>query len=60
MHLPRGPVGLVVDEVIGQRELTVKPLPPPLDTLSNYSGAALLEDGSIALVVDPYRLDRAE
>ena len=60
MHLPRGPLGLVVDEVIGQRELTVKPLPPPLDALSSYSGAALLEDGSIALVVDPYRLERAD
>ena len=34
----------------------VKALHEPLAALRQYSGAALLEDGSIALVVDPYQL----
>ena len=31
-------------------------LRPPLDRLPEYAGAALLEDGSIVLVLEPYRL----
>jgi two-component system chemotaxis sensor kinase CheA len=50
------PTGLVVDEVIGRRDLVVKPLRAPLSQLREYSGAALLEDGSIALVLDPFHL----
>lgn len=48
--------GLVVDEIVGRREIVVKALHEPLAALRQYSGAALLEDGSIALVVDPYQL----
>jgi len=46
------PIGLVVDEVLGQRQVLVKPLREPLAGLRPYSGAALLEDASIALVID--------
>ena len=46
-------VVVVVDEVLGRRELVVRPLGPPLNALLAYSGAALLEDGSIVLVLDP-------
>jgi two-component system chemotaxis sensor kinase CheA len=46
-------VGLLVEEVLGQREIVVRPLGPPLTALEPYSGAALLEDGSIVLVLDP-------
>jgi two-component system chemotaxis sensor kinase CheA len=49
-------VGLVVDEVLGRREILVKPLLPPLDVLRAYEGAALLQDGSVALVLDPVNL----
>jgi two-component system chemotaxis sensor kinase CheA len=46
------PIGLVVDEVLGQRQILVKPLREPLAGLRPYSGAALLEDATIALVID--------
>lgn len=48
----RHPIGLVVDEVLGQRQVVVKPLREPLAGLRPYSGAALLEDATIALVID--------
>jgi chemotaxis protein histidine kinase CheA len=43
---------VVVDEVLGRREIVVQPLPPQARA-EGYSGAALLEDGEIALVLDP-------
>jgi two-component system chemotaxis sensor kinase CheA len=49
-------LGLLVDEVVGRREIVVKPLPPPLGRLSPYAGAAVLESGAIVLVVDPLQL----
>ncbi len=49
-------VGIVVDEVLGRREVVVRPLASPLRALETYSGAALLEDGSIVLVLDPASL----
>jgi two-component system chemotaxis sensor kinase CheA len=48
-----GSIGVVVDEVLGRREVVVRPLGPPLNSLVAYSGAAMLEDGSIVLVLDP-------
>jgi len=44
---------LVVDEVAGRQDLLVQPLHAPLANLRAYSGAALGEDGSIVLVLDP-------
>jgi chemotaxis protein histidine kinase CheA/CheY-like chemotaxis protein len=42
-------------------ELFVKPLGPPLRKLAQYVGAAVLENGSLALVLDPSELvNRAE
>jgi two-component system chemotaxis sensor kinase CheA len=49
-------VGIEVDEVVGRREIVVRPLPPPLSGLPGYSGAAVLDDGSIVLVLDPANL----
>ena len=49
-------VGIEVDEVVGRRELVVRPLPLPLSTLRGYSGAAVMDDGSIVLVLDPAQL----
>jgi two-component system chemotaxis sensor kinase CheA len=47
---------LVVDEVVGSRDLVVKPFRGPLARLREYSGAALMADGSIAIVLDPFHL----
>ena len=49
-------LGLLVDEVVGRREIVVKPLPPPLGRLRPYAGSAVLENGAIVLVVDPLQL----
>lgn len=43
---------LAVDEIIGRVELVVKPLGAPLEQMRAYSGAALLNDGRVALVLD--------
>ncbi len=49
-------VGLVVDEIVGRREIVIRPLERPLDRLRQYSGAGVLEDGGIVLILDPHGL----
>lgn len=39
--------------IVGPRSIVVRPLGPPLDRLPGYRGAAVLDDGGIALVIDP-------
>jgi two-component system chemotaxis sensor kinase CheA len=46
-------VALRVDSLVGQRELVARPLPDELATSAAVSGAAVLSDGDIALIVDP-------
>jgi two-component system chemotaxis sensor kinase CheA len=45
-------VALAVDELIGQRELVTRPLPPTASSGEPVSGGAALPDGRIALIVD--------
>ncbi|MBP7149841.1 MAG: Hpt domain-containing protein [Acidobacteria bacterium] len=52
----REPYFLVADRVLGSREVVVRPLGPPLDQVPPWTGAALLAEGGIALVLDPSRL----
>ncbi len=49
-------VGLLVDDVVDTQEIVVKPLAGPLRTLDVFSGAAVLGDGQIALVLDLARV----
>jgi two-component system chemotaxis sensor kinase CheA len=56
LNLDGRDVGLVVEEILGRRELVVKPLQAPLDQMKRYAGAAVLEEGAVALVLDPYHL----
>jgi len=37
----------------------VKPLKRPLELLPQYAGAAILNDGEIALILDPANLARS-
>jgi two-component system, chemotaxis family, sensor kinase CheA len=45
-------IALAVSALIGQRELVTRPLPADLSDLAPVSGAAVLSDGEIALLVD--------
>lgn len=47
-----GRFGLIVDKVIGTEEIVVKPMHPSLKNLSCYSGATVMGDGSVALILD--------
>ncbi|MEK6553643.1 MAG: chemotaxis protein CheW, partial [Bdellovibrionota bacterium] len=44
--------GLMVDEILDTADIVVKPLSRFLKTLSVYSGATVLGDGSVALILD--------
>jgi len=46
-------VALAVDEVIGDRELVIRPLPPEVRDLAAYQGAATLARGELVLIVRP-------
>lgn len=52
----RRKVGLVVDRLVGQREVFVKTLASPLDRLPGLSGATVLGDGSVIFILDPQSL----
>lgn len=45
-------VALSVDAIRSRRELVVKPLGPPLELLPEFSGATVLDQGEVALILD--------
>jgi two-component system chemotaxis sensor kinase CheA len=49
-------VGLVVDVLLGQEEVVIKPLEDYLQERSGFSGATILGDGRISLILDIYEL----
>ena len=49
-------VGVIVDNVIGEYQTVVKPLGRFLKKLENISGASIMGDGTISLVIDTNRL----
>lgn len=51
-------VAILVDQVLGNREVVAKPLGPQLDTLVGVVGATVLGNGEIALIVNPLLLAR--
>ncbi len=44
--------GLVVDDLLGQQEIMVKPFDPPKGTMPIFSGATILGDGVPVLILD--------
>ncbi|MFL5614034.1 MAG: chemotaxis protein CheA [Gemmatimonadaceae bacterium] len=52
-------VGLVVDRVLGLREIVVHSLTDPLVAVSGISGATELPDGRVSLILDASALARA-
>ncbi len=49
-------IGLVVDELLGQEEVVIKPLVEYLRDESGFSGATIIGDGSISLILDIYEI----
>ncbi|MCK4833730.1 MAG: chemotaxis protein CheA, partial [Gammaproteobacteria bacterium] len=49
-------IGLVVDELLGQEEVVIKPLEDYLRDQSGFSGATIIGDGSISLILDIYEI----
>lgn len=45
-------VALLVDRIVGSREVVVKSLGPQLSTMPSLSGATILSDGSVALILE--------
>jgi two-component system chemotaxis sensor kinase CheA len=45
-------VGLIVDGLVGEQEIVIKPLGQLVGDIAGVSGAAILGDGSVALIVD--------
>ena len=45
-------VGLVVDELLGQEEVVIKPMADYLQAESGFSGATIIGDGAISLILD--------
>jgi two-component system, chemotaxis family, sensor kinase CheA len=45
-------MGLIVEKLVGEQELVIKPLGALVGDTAGISGAAILGDGSVALIVD--------
>ena len=58
VHFEEFPVGLAVDAVIGEYQAVMKPLGSFYENREEFSGATILGDGSVALVMDIHKLVR--
>ncbi|RCK79093.1 MAG: Signal transduction histidine kinase CheA [Candidatus Ozemobacter sibiricus] len=59
-HTREARIGLLVDAVIGEHKTVIKPLGKMYRRVPEFSGATILGDGSIALIIDVSRLTRQE
>lgn len=51
-HVRGETVGILVDSLVGQQEVVIKPLSKSLENLKEYIGASILVDGSVMLILD--------
>ena len=51
--------GLIVDEVFDTEEIVVKPLSKRLGSMGEYSGATILGDGAVIMILDPNGISRS-
>ena len=51
-------IGFVVDRLLGQEEAVIKPLEDYLQEKSGFSGATVIGDGRISLILDVYSLEK--
>jgi two-component system chemotaxis sensor kinase CheA len=52
-------VGLLVDELLGQQQVVIKSMEAYYGRIAGISGATILGDGSVALILDVPGLIRA-
>jgi two-component system, chemotaxis family, sensor kinase CheA len=52
LHSESGMFGLIVDEIVDNADIVVKPLSQLLKNLSAYSGATIMGDGAVVLILD--------
>lgn len=57
-EIDRTRIGFVVDHVAGQRQTVIKSLGSVYRTVEGISGATILGDGTVALIVDVARLQK--
>jgi two-component system chemotaxis sensor kinase CheA len=51
--------GLIVDEVFDTEEIVVKPLAKRLGSMCEYSGATILGDGAVIMILDPNGISKS-
>ena len=49
-------MGLIVDDFLRRQEMVIKPLAPYLASLPGISGASIMGDGGVVLILDPNEL----
>ena len=49
-------IGLILDEFVGQQEIVIRPLKPPLNHIKVFSGITLLGDGKITFLLNLEKL----
>ncbi len=52
-------MGVVVDDVYDTEEIVVKPLSSALSDAKSFSGATILGDGSVIMIIDPASINKA-
>lgn len=45
-------IGIVIDSLVGNEEIVVKPMPEYIKNIKSFSGATILGDGSVAMIID--------
>lgn len=53
-------VGLVIDAVLGQQQVVIKPLDKNYKSVKGLAGATIMSDGSVALILDPANISEPE
>ena len=53
LELEERTICLLVDRLLGEQEIVVKPIPQYIKKVQGLSGCTQLGDGSIALILDP-------
>lgn len=53
------PLGLKVNRLLGEQEIVIKTMGPVVGTVPGISGASILGDGRVALIIDPAGLSKA-